>query len=410
MKVLVVEDDREKLRRVSAALGAVDGVDVEHDVSYVGDVASAARALAETRYDLLVLDIVLPLRVDMAPDAEGGLRLLEEVLERPQFQVPTHVVGLTAHGDAFRAGADRFSERLLTLVQYDPSSEMWARRLQARVRHILMSEAAAQRVGRAAGQGYESLLAVVCALETPELEQVLRLPWQWEQIALPGDYTIYHRGTIPRPCGPVVVHAAASARMGMPAAAVLSMKMIQAFRPQYIAMTGITAGVRTRTNFGDVLAVDPSWDWGSGKVVSPDGADALLAAPHQLPLATDLRYKFARAAQDVALWARIKAGWPAERPAHELAFKLGPVASGASVLADGATAERVTRQHRQLLGIEMETYGVFAAAAEAPEPQPKAFSVKSVVDFADGEKGDRYQPYAAYTSAQALRHIAEHLL
>ena len=406
MKVLVVEDNGDKLRRVSAVIGSVPGVDVERDVRHVADVASAKRALTEDQFDLLVLDIVLPSRIDAAPEAQAGLQLLDELLERPQYRLPTHVVGLTAHDDAFVAGADRFSDRLLTLVHYDQSSDAWARRLEARVRHILISEEAKARVLRS----FESHLCVVCALETPELEQILRLPWNWEQVALPGDHSIYHRGTVTRSDATWVVHAAAAARMGMPAAAVLSMKMIQAFRPQYIAMTGITAGIRTRTKVGDVLVADPTWDWGSGKKVGRDGTNAFLAAPHQLPLATDLRYKLARLSQDAALLASIKAEWPGERLPHELSVRLGPIASGASVLADGGTAQLVAKQHRQLLGIEMEIYGVFAAAAEAPEPQPKAFAVKSVVDFADGKKNDKYQPYAAFTSARVLRHIVESVL
>jgi nucleoside phosphorylase len=89
---------------------------------------------------------------------------------------------------------------------------------------------------------------------------------------------------------------------------------------------------------------------------------------------------------------------------------LGPLASGAAVLSDGLTAKRVIQQHRQLLGIEMEAYGVYAAADEAPAPRPQAFALKSVVDFADGEKDDRFQPFGAYVSARVLRHFAENYL
>jgi nucleoside phosphorylase len=55
----------------------------------------------------------------------------------------------------------------------------------------------------------------------------------------------------------------------------------------------------------------------------------------------------------------------------------------------------------------MEAYAVFAASDEAPLPQPKAFVLKGVCDFADDEKNDSLQSYAAYTSASALRALVE---
>ena len=58
-------------------------------------------------------------------------------------------------------------------------------------------------------------------------------------------------------------------------------------------------------------------------------------------------------------------------------------------------------QHRKLTGIDMETYGVYSAADEAPLPQPSVFALKSVCDFADERKNDDFQAYAAYTSAEA---------
>lgn len=51
----------------------------------------------------------------------------------------------------------------------------------------------------------------------------------------------------------------------------------------------------------------------------------------------------------------------------------------------------------------MEAYGIYAAAQSASFPRPSAFAMKSVCDFADPDKDDDYQLYAAYTSAQAVR-------
>jgi len=106
----------------------------------------------------------------------------------------------------------------------------------------------------------------------------------------------------------------------------------------------------------------------------------------------------------------IRRDWPGEEPSTPLRMHLGPVASGAAVLEDPRYTELIQAQHRKLMGIDMETYAVLAAADECPLPQPKAFSIKSVCDFADPSKGDSHRNYAAYTSAAALRIFIERYL
>jgi hypothetical protein len=45
---------------------------------------------------------------------------------------------------------------------------------------------------------------------------------------------------------------------------------------------------------------------------------------------------------------------------------------------------------------------MYSAARDSGPPRPAAFGLKSVCDFADHLKNDKYQKYAAYTSAQVL--------
>jgi len=78
------------------------------------------------------------------------------------------------------------------------------------------------------------------------------------------------------------------------------------------------------------------------------------------------------------------------------------MASGSAVVADRTLAKQVVSHHRELLAIEMEAYGVFLAAEEAPEPRPIACVLKAVMDYADGDKTDRFKHYAAYVSAHGL--------
>ncbi|CAM4018131.1 phosphorylase family protein [Corallococcus exiguus] len=406
MKIIIIEDNNEKRIKISQALTSIDGIAISN-IEYAGDIFSAKRRLESTRFDLMILDIALPLRGDKDPDENAGFALLDELLTRTgSYHLPAHIIGITGHEKILKQGTLKFSSKLLTLVYFEFSSDEWQLALQARVRQILASI-----VSKASEPAeYRSDLAIVCALYSPELTNILALPWNWKQISISGDHTIYWSGQYFSNGQPRTVHAAFAARMGMPAASILATKMIHTFRPRFICMTGIAAGVKERINLGDLLVSNPSWDWGSGKWISEKSVAKFLPAPHQIPLDVSLRDKFKLLSQDTALLSEIRNSYPAERPPFELSLRVGPIASGASVLADRQTSTRILSQHRELLGIDMEAYGVLAAAEEASEPRPDAFVVKSIVDFADGEKNDRYQSYAGFVSARITGRFAERFL
>jgi nucleoside phosphorylase len=183
--------------------------------------------------------------------------------------------------------------------------------------------------------------------------------------------------------------------------------MLHTFSPRYLAMVGICAGIRGVCNIGDIICADPCWDWGSGKFVDRAGESDFLQAPSQLRLDSFLRARLMLMEGDQALWDRIKREWSTgNAPSTELRLRVGPMASGAAVLSDLKSAGNIKEQHRQLAGIDMEAYGIFAAAAESALPQPKAMVLKSVADFADPEKSDNFRDYAAFTSVKALEEFA----
>jgi nucleoside phosphorylase len=257
---------------------------------------------------------------------------------------------------------------------------------------------------------YESSLCVVAALYEPELEAVLQLPWNWREFRVDADVGNYFEGEFIVKGEKRRVVAGAASRMGMPAAAALTSKMLAHFRPRYIAMTGIAAGIHGRCNLGDIVAADPAWDWGSGKFVRKDGQSHFEAAPHQLGLHSSVRAKLDHLSRQTQVLHEIRSAWPGPKPETTLTLRIGPSASGATVLADGAKLPLIASQNRKLLAIEMETYAVYAATWEGMLPQALAFSMKSVCDYADSAKADDFQRYAAYTSAATLRYFCENHL
>jgi nucleoside phosphorylase len=403
LKILVVEDNGDKLRHVLNCLESVPGCAAEQ-IHSARDSQDAKRYLRENRYDLMILDISLPDRPETLPVPDGGIRLLEEVLERDVYSKPREVVGLTAFAEVLESAGRRFAEDLWQVIQYDPTENVWAEQLQRKIRYLLLSK----RAGTI--PNYGSYLCVVTALSQPELTAVLNITWGWQKLELSNDPTVYYRGSFSKDGQKHTVVAASAARMGLTATALLSMKMINHFQPHYLAIVGILAGVGDSCALGDVIAADPCWDWGSGKYLVKGRSHLFAAAPYQANINSFVRSKLSLLSGTQSEFDEIRREWKGPKQDAVLRMHIGPVASGAAVLQDSKVADSILQQHRKLIGIEMESYAILAAADEAPLPQPKAFALKSVCDFADAEKSDEYQEYAAYTSAETLKVFVERYL
>lgn len=105
---------------------------------------------------------------------------------------------------------------------------------------------------------------------------------------------------------------------------------------------------------------------------------------------------------------KIKKSFNGEKPESELRLHLGAVASGAAVVADPTVIQKILDgQIRDVIAVEMEIYGVYYAARWSVNPKPKVIALKSVCDFADANKDDRFHVYASYTSAKVLTELAK---
>lgn len=404
--ILIVEDNTDKLRDIMQALEQVPGL-TEEDITTELDAHSAKQRLLRQAYDLLILDISIPPRKSAEAQPEGGLQLLQEIQERPQYRKPTHVLALTAHADIASIAGPKLAEQALSLIHYQIGTIAWQRQLRAGVEQRM----AAKQSVSASPSDYDFDVAFICALRS-ECAGVRANGWEWSPLQVVGDDSLYYQASYTKAdgrSGKAVV--AVASRMGMPAAAAATMKLILHFKPRYVFMTGIMGGIEGRVNLGDLVVASPVWDWGSGKWSADpdkesDGAN-FEADPFQFTLDKSLERMALLLEDDGQELYRIRRSFGPTAPQHDLKLKIGAVASGAAVLASQGALERVKEQHRKLLGIEMEAYGVFSAVSDAPQPKPLCMCIKSVVDFGNGHKGDAYQAYGAHVSAKAAQYFVE---
>lgn len=394
--VIIVDDDNEKIGRITSCLTSAGVGASEIDVAKCG--AHARDKLERKKYDLMILDIALPFRENDDATRTGGIDLIDDITSRDTFLLPTQVVGLTQFKELEESHRDLFRDRLWALEQYSSSDLSWLNRLKARAEYLVQGE------NRQENRAYGCDLCVITALHTPELQAVLRLDWNWGAPKMLDDVTFYYPGhyrSFDKNCS---VIAASATRMGMVASSILAMKLIREFRPRYLAMTGICAGYEGSCRYGDIILASPAWDWQTGKYVSgkfeiaPDQIDIAQSLISRAQLLGDQPDGLVRAYEEYS---------DTEKPDFLPRLKVGPMVSGSAVLADREMMAEIKRQHRKLLGVEMEVYGVYAASKDSPLPKPITFAMKSVSDLGDPAKADTFQPYAAAMSALALKTFME---
>ena len=243
------------------------------------------------------------------------------------------------------------------------------------------------------------------SVTTTEFRAVMHFH-DWKAKTFSGDEQIYDVAGFEnggRRCS--LVHAKIS-EMGMTAAAATATKVIHVFRPRYLIMVGIAAGVAKseleEQMYGDVIVADTVWNYSAGKFVSPDKASITYGDVGFLPRSTSEQIP-----EEIMPLLR-KAVESKDNPCH--AF-IGPMACGSTVVASRELLEKqVYSQYQHTAGLDMESYAVVYAANHASDPKPVPIIVKSVCDFADSRKSDEYQRFAAYSSCEFAKYLYESVL
>jgi nucleoside phosphorylase len=247
-------------------------------------------------------------------------------------------------------------------------------------------------------------IGIVCALEFPEFAAVVEAVGggpAWTEQRDARFPHVYREAALTTVDGTKLKLVGATATsMGLTAAAIVTTQLVMRYRPRIVAMVGIAAGTRQgKKQFGDILVADPSVDYASGKVAFEKGVRAFLPDPYPLGLNPRLRSVIQRYRGDHPVFSEIRSAWKGRVPATQNHLHLGPLGAADQVIDDSSRIIEIQKNWRKLIGVEMETYGVYRACHEAPDPKPRFVSFKAVCDFA-AEKSDSWQEYAAFFAAQ----------
>ena len=376
--------------------------EIESDVefTYVTDAQEGYRKLSNSNFDLVLLDVVLPLGIDDEPSEDGSLWFVNEVQEKIDRSVARRIVGTTQFAESIPRVEGVFREYLLDVIYVTNDDGKWKRQLRyaldySRSKATQSSLTVQNEIG-------DVDVAIVTALGIPEFNEVTDAIGGGEPFLIKETNESWLFKRMDFSGRQVSVVAACANEMGMPSMAAMVTRLCVACRPKNLILCGIMGGNSKHVALSDIVAVEITWDIRAGKITETGFEPDIKEQRCNQNLLNLLRH----IVDDQALREMYRS-WDGERPGQPPRLLAGAVACSPAVIADSSIIADLERRMRKILGVEMEAFGCYDAVHRLGDLAPKTLCIKSVCDLGDKNKNDNYQRYCAYLSAHATLRLIE---
>lgn len=394
MKILIVDDSSRKVNKTYKVLDKIDGFDVNEMVESESDIGNAKTRLINTQYDFLILDLNLPTIRGGDNDRNGGLDFLDEIIKDTRILKPENIIILTEFDELKSKYCESEYNYMFEILKYDESSLQWERELEEKVKYSLLKQSRTPKVD----------VAIITAVQI-EFETFKGIYSNWIEYTSQEDRMIYYCSDVSINGKIIKVLLTKQSKMGMTEAATLASKIIHKFKPDYMVMVGIAASTTKELKYGDIIIAEEVWDYASGKIVGEE------FRPDAKYISVDRTLLHKVSNYDKNILFSISQKWRGKSIPFKLAAISGTFACGPAVIAnENFVQERILKHSRKTIGIDMESFGILSACENSIYGSVKSLCIKSVSDYADSEKGDDYQEYAAFTSTMFAKYVIEELL
>lgn len=385
MKVLIVEDNKDKALDVASFLENEAKILNGSDISFAENLSDAVRAVSVEKYDLVILDLMLPYFSDGQADSQSGIEILRQMRKERGKNIATTVVGLSAFPDELENSRKAFEKYGILLTSYD-SEGKWKDVVRRTAEHVL----------RNSGEKTKLDFLIFVALEE-EYRGYANADIKFEErstlFGLNMEFCTIGKERLLR--GAII----RLRQMGLVAATLDVSAALAAFTVPIVCMSGICAGFSRNAAIGQLIVASPAWEYQAGKW----SVNGFEIAPNQIQLRPKTRVTIEQAVDRHDIISYLEDGLPRKfsRPNLPEKPKLSPAVTGSAVIADAKRLTHIDIQHRKVAALDMETFGLYYSAHESHIEIEHFFSVKCVVDLADKKKADDYHEYGCAVSARA---------
>lgn len=385
----------------------------EEGIDEACSINSGRRMLKANAYDLLILDLVMPVNDGEELGAEGNSEnFIDELSRVGRLHKPVYIIALTQYQEKMELHRQEYEKKLWKLIHYDLRQTDWEEVLQEAVDTIVATK---EQLVRSLADERRYDVGVLCAL--PEEFEQLKLAFgtDWSPVQTDGlPYTLYATHLRTEYGHTAKVIACCNHQPGMQTAAITASFLLSRYDLGTLFMTGICAGFKKKdVHYGDLFIADSEYDYGSGKLVrNGDNEQEVMPEPRQIPCSYEALGKiYSFIAEDMVasrLFAELKR---MDLLADDMSvpnIHVGPGACGSYVVGDEAFMQRLVKDdNRNLQGLDMEGYGLYLAGHMLKK---NCVLVKGIADFGSSEKDDSHHKVCSYASAWfVMRYIKKML-
>ncbi len=374
----------------------------EDEIELAESINSGRRKLAANVYDLLILDLVMPINDGEEVEAEGNSEnFIDELKRVGRLHKPVYIIALSQYEDKIAQHKQEYEKKLWKLIHYDLKETDWEDVLQEAVDTIIETK---KQLLKSVQDGRHYNIGVLCALQEEFEQMKLAFGGQWNVVTMEGcPYTLYATQMRTELGHTIKVIACCNNVAGMQAASITASFLLSRFDLDTLFMTGFCAGFKKEgVNYGDLFIADSEYDYGSGKLVkNDDNEQRVQPEPKQMPCSYDTLSKLNDfVTEDVAalkVYAELKRKSLLIENMNMPNIFVGPGACGSYVVSDKEFMKRLLNDdNRSLKGLDMEGYGLYLAGHMLNK---NCVLVKGIADFGDREKDDKYHKVCSYASA-----------
>ncbi len=129
ISVLLVDDNRRRTEKFNARiLKNNESLFIDLKICHTAD---KARELCKVkRFDILILDVLLPKKLDMKANKEVGINLLNDLNRRNKFNLPNKIIGITANINDIGEFRESFLEHAVTVLEAPINNVAWIESIQ----------------------------------------------------------------------------------------------------------------------------------------------------------------------------------------------------------------------------------------------------------------------------------------
>ncbi|HAS8589750.1 TPA: response regulator [Vibrio vulnificus] len=391
INIIIVDDSNDKIEAILSGLpeSIRDSVDIAKSKS------SAQKAFAKKTYDVAFVDLALPRYDDGDPLPNEGANLVQEINEFDWFKSPKKILAITQHSELESEYSELLKKFGVTLHHHDGTGNI--------ADIVKYQYETIAKVNQQLDYNYDVLIVVALDEEAKPILSDERFNWSRQNILGLEDVNI-RLSYLPINKDKKKVALVILPRMGLVSSAITTSRVVNEIRPRYVLMPGICAGVEGEVKLGDIIVANPSWEWQTGKLKG----DSFAIEPYQIAVNQAMVGRFEEML-DTSILDELWKNTDNNRPECKPICHFGPMVSGSSVISNTEKISELREQHRKLIGIEMEIFGVYAACTQS-NVNPDFIGFKSVCDYGNEQKADNYHSYCSEISGKLCANFVEFVL